>query len=60
MGKRLVANKCGAYKKGPGSKWTSADQASYKNWQKKQGYTGAKLNGWPDKDSWDKLKVPKA
>jgi hypothetical protein len=60
MGKRLVAEKCSAYKQGPGPQWTSVDKASYSKWQKKLGYKGADADGWPGKTSWDKLKVPRA
>lgn len=60
MGKRLVAEKCSAYKSGPGPQWTSVDQASYAKWQKKLGYTGSDADGWPGKTSWDRLKVPVA
>ncbi|QFG07929.1 endolysin [Streptomyces phage Intolerant] len=60
MGKRLVAEKCSAYKSGPGPQWTTVDKASYQKWQKKLGYTGSDADGWPGKTSWDKLKVPVA
>ncbi|MFF7361072.1 peptidoglycan-binding protein [Streptomyces sp. NPDC008125] len=59
MGKRLVAEKCSAYKSGPGAQWTDADKASYAKWQKKQGFKGADADGWPGKATWDALKVPK-
>lgn len=59
MGKRLVAEKCSAYKSGPGPQWTSVDKASYQKWQKKLGYSGSDADGWPGKTSWDKLKVPR-
>lgn len=62
MGKRLVAEKCSAYKQGPGPQWTSADKNSYQKWQLKLGYRGTApggdADGWPGKTSWDKLKVP--
>lgn len=60
MGKRLVAEKCSAYKSGPGPQWTTVDKASYAKWQRKLGYTGTDADGWPGKTSWDKLKVPTA
>jgi hypothetical protein len=60
MGKRLKDEGCSAYSIKPGPQWTSKDQASYKKWQKKLGYNDAKITGWPDKASWDKLEVPKA
>lgn len=59
MGKRLVAEGCGAYEDGPGPQWTDADRASYAKWQRKLGYTGSDANGWPGRASWDRLKVPK-
>ncbi|KAF9887264.1 peptidoglycan recognition protein 1 [Aspergillus nanangensis] len=58
MGKRLVAEGCGKYASGPGPQWTDVDQASYKCWQQKLGYTGADADGWPGQSSWDQLKVP--
>ncbi|MGY0065117.1 peptidoglycan-binding protein (plasmid) [Streptomyces sp. LZ34] len=58
MGRRLVAEGCGAYRNGPGPDWTNADRESYRRWQKKLGYTGAAADGIPGKTSWDKLRVP--
>lgn len=55
MGRRLVAEGCGAYREGPGPDWTNADAASVRRFQKKQ---GVKETGIPDKDLWDALKVP--
>src|ERR1044072_672936 len=60
MGERLVAEKCSAYKSGPGPQWTTVAKASYQKWQKKLGYPGSDADGWPGKTSWDKLKVPVA
>jgi hypothetical protein len=59
MGQRLVAQGCGKYQDGPGPQWTDADRDSYKAWQRKQGYTGKNADGWPGKDSWDALRVPR-
>ncbi|KAL4893294.1 hypothetical protein BDV59DRAFT_29180 [Aspergillus ambiguus] len=58
MGQRLVEEGCGKYSTGPGPQWSDADQASYKCWQEKLGYTGADADGWPGQSSWDQLKVP--
>ncbi|MGW2384394.1 peptidoglycan-binding protein [Streptomyces sp. NPDC001658] len=58
MGRRLVAEGCGAYRFGPGPNWTNTDRESYRRWQKKLGYTGADADGIPGKASWDKLRVP--
>ena len=58
MGRRLVAEGCGAYRNGPGPDWTNADRESYRRWQKKLGYTGDDADGIPGKTSWDKLRVP--
>lgn len=58
MGRRLVAEGCGAYISGPGPDWTNADRESYRRWQKKLGYTGSDADGIPGKTSWDKLRVP--
>ncbi|RYP52818.1 hypothetical protein DL768_002067 [Monosporascus sp. mg162] len=58
MGKRLVAVGCDKYGQGPGPQWTDADQASYKCWQEKLGYTGTDADGWPGEASWSELKVP--
>ncbi|MCX4911924.1 peptidoglycan-binding protein [Streptomyces sp. NBC_00878] len=58
MGRRLVAEGCGAYRSGPGPNWTNTDRESYRRWQKKLGYTGSDADGFPGKTSWDALKVP--
>lgn len=58
MGRRLVAEGCGAYRSGPGPNWTNTDRESYRRWQKKLGYTGSAADGIPGKTSWDKLRVP--
>ncbi|MFI8792575.1 peptidoglycan-binding protein [Streptomyces sp. NPDC055105] len=60
MGRRLVAEGCGAYSNGPGPNWTNADRESYRRWQKKAGYSGDAADGIPGKTSWDKLHVPKS
>ncbi|MFI0822314.1 peptidoglycan-binding protein [Streptomyces sp. NPDC021098] len=65
MGKRLVAEGCGAYRNGPGPDWTNADRESYRRWQVKyskahnKGWTGDALDGIPGKESWDALRVPR-
>jgi hypothetical protein len=58
MGRRLVAEGCGAYRSGPGPDWTNTDRESYRRWQKKLGYTGAAADGIPGPTSWAKLHVP--
>jgi hypothetical protein len=58
MGKRLVAMGCGRYNVGPGPRWSEADRRSYQKWQRKCGWLGQAADGWPGKDSWDRLKVP--
>lgn len=58
MGIRLVAVGCNKYSVGPSPQWSDADQASYKCWQEKLGYTGADADGWPGVTSWNKLEVP--
>jgi hypothetical protein len=62
MGKRLVAEGCSAYHVGPGPQWTEADRESYQKWQLHLGYKGTApggdADGYPGKDSWDKLRVP--
>jgi LysM repeat protein len=60
MGKRLVAEGCSAYSSGPGPQWTEADRKSYRKWQLKKGHRGTAADGWPGKQTWDQLKVPKA
>ncbi|MFF1298130.1 MULTISPECIES: peptidoglycan-binding protein [unclassified Streptomyces] len=55
MGRRLVAEGCGAYRSGPGPNWTNADRESVKRFQKKRGF---KQTGIPDKATWDALKIP--
>lgn len=59
MGKRLVAEGCGKYSKGPGPCWTEADRRSYAAWQRKLGYSGDDADGIPGPTSWAKLRVPK-
>ncbi len=60
MHKRLVAEGCNKYQSSSNSDtWGSGDEASYKAWQKKLGYTGDDADGVPGKTSWDKLKVAK-
>lgn len=59
MGRRLVAEKCSAYRVGPSAQWGDADRNSYRKWQQKCGYSGSDADGWPGKTSWDKLKVPR-
>ncbi|GHH29816.1 peptidoglycan-binding protein [Streptomyces rubradiris] len=58
MGRRLVAEGCGRYEKGPGPEWTEADRKSYAAWQHKLGYRGKDADGIPGRTSWDRLKVP--
>ncbi|MFF3056367.1 peptidoglycan-binding protein [Streptomyces sp. NPDC057909] len=60
MGKRLVAEGCGKYTKGPGPRWTDADRRSYAAWQRKLGYRGDDANGLPGQTSWTMLRVPKS
>ncbi|WP_236244213.1 peptidoglycan-binding protein [Streptomyces sp. CC210A] len=59
MGKRLVAERCGRYAKGPGPVWTDADRRSYAAWQRKLGFSGDDADGIPGPISWVKLRVPK-
>jgi len=58
MGRRLVAEGCGRYEKGPGPNWTEADRRSYTAWQEKLRFKGKDADGIPGKVSWDKLRVP--
>ncbi|MEU2435325.1 peptidoglycan-binding protein [Streptomyces rubradiris] len=58
MGRRLVAEGCGRYAKGPGPEWTEADRKSYAAWQQRLGYRGKDADGIPGRTSWDRLKVP--
>jgi hypothetical protein len=55
MGRRLVAEGCGAYRQGPGPDWTNADKESVRRFQKK---TGRKQTGIPDEATWEALRVP--
>lgn len=59
MGRRLVDEGCSAYEDGPGPQWTTSDRRSYARWQRKRGYTGRDADGWPGRDSWNALRVPK-
>jgi hypothetical protein len=58
MGKRLVAEGYRGYAEGPGPQWTEADRKAYAWWQRKCNYSGSGADGWPGRDSWDKLRVP--
>lgn len=59
MRKRLIAVGCGKYQSNSNpDTWGSGDEASYKAWQKKLGFTGDDADGVPGKSSWDDLKVP--
>ncbi|MFF7401415.1 peptidoglycan-binding protein [Streptomyces murinus] len=58
MGRRLVAEGCAHYDKGPSPEWTEADRRSYAAWQQKLGFRGKDADGIPGKASWEKLKVP--
>ncbi|MEV5014343.1 peptidoglycan-binding protein [Streptomyces sp. NPDC053780] len=58
MGKRLVAEKCGKYRTGPGPEWTDIDRESFAAWQRKIGFEGTDADGIPGKTSWDRLRVP--
>jgi N-acetylmuramoyl-L-alanine amidase CwlA len=60
MGRRLVAEGCGAYRSGPGPNWTNTDRESYRRWQKKLGYSGSDADGIPGAKSWAALRVPKS
>ena len=55
MGRRLVAEGCVKYAKGPGPSWTEADRRSYAAWQRKLGYSGDDADGIPGPTSWAKL-----
>ncbi|MCX4663361.1 peptidoglycan-binding protein [Streptomyces uncialis] len=59
MGRRLVAEGCGRYESGPGPQWTESDRKSYAAWQRKRGFTGSAADGWPGRQTWDALRVPK-
>ncbi|MEU2992964.1 peptidoglycan-binding protein [Streptomyces griseoincarnatus] len=59
MGRRLVAEGCSAYRRGPGPQWTEVDRQSYARWQRHLGYRGDDADGWPGRASWNALKVPK-
>ncbi|WP_380283633.1 peptidoglycan-binding protein [Kitasatospora purpeofusca] len=51
MGRRLLEEGCGAYRQGPGPQWSEADRRSYARWQRKLGYAGADVDGWPGASS---------
>ncbi|MFI9721536.1 peptidoglycan-binding protein [Streptomyces sp. NPDC052396] len=59
MGRRLVAEGCGAYEYGPGDQWTDADRESFRLWQKKLGDAPQYRDGWPGPRQWAALKVPR-
>jgi len=59
MGKRLVAEGYKGYKVGPGPEFTRDDLKAYAWWQRNLGYKGSEADGYPGKDSWARLKVPK-
>ncbi|MEW2395807.1 peptidoglycan-binding protein [Streptomyces sp. NPDC046862] len=59
MARRLQQEGCGTYHAPePDMKWSSADQASYKKFQEKNGFGGPDADGFPGKLTWDRLKVP--
>ncbi|MCK8432802.1 LysM peptidoglycan-binding domain-containing protein [Streptomyces sp. D2-8] len=58
MGYRLIEEECSVYSGGPDSTWSSADQKSYANWQRKLGFSGTDADGIPGRTSWNKLHVP--
>lgn len=59
MHARLVAVGCNKYtSKTNTDTWGSGDEASYKAWQKKCGFSGTGADGKPGPDSWKKLQVP--
>lgn len=57
MGERLVAVGCGRYRVGPGPAWGEGDRASYACWQRKNGHTRQAADGYPSRQTWDRLKV---
>ncbi|GGX63152.1 peptidoglycan-binding protein [Streptomyces hiroshimensis] len=59
MGRRLVAEGCGAYQQGPGPDWSDADRESFRRWQRKLGNSPEFCDGWPGPRQWDALKVPR-
>jgi hypothetical protein len=59
MSTRLIEEDCSAFgPHGGQTQWTDEHRESYAMWQRKLGFTGADADGWPGKQSWDKLKVP--
>lgn len=61
MANRLKAEGYKGYKeKTPNGVFDRGDIKAYAWWQKKLGYTGSSADGYPGKESWDKLKVPQA
>ena len=56
---RLIAVGCNKYQTSSNPDvWGSGDEASYKAWQRKCGFTGAGADGIPGPDSWKRLQVP--
>ena len=58
MGRRLVAEGCSAYRRGPGPQWTDADRQLYARGSRSSA-TGRRRDGWPGRKYWNALKVPK-
>ncbi len=58
MGKRLVAEGCGKYDRGPGPEWNDDHRRSYAAWQRKRGFSGNDADGIPGKTTWGRLRVP--
>lgn len=60
MARRLQQEGCGApyHAPEPDTKWSSADQAAYSLFQKKNGFSGSDADGFPGELTWTRLKVP--
>lgn len=56
LGRQLVKKGFGRhYKLGPGPRWTDADRAAVRAFQKAQGWSGADADGYPGPQTWRRL-----
>lgn len=56
LGRRLAAKGFGRfYAKGPGPRWGEADRRAVEAFQRAQGWTGSRADGYPGPETWKRL-----